>query len=96
MKCPRCDDSALDEKDRDGVTVDVCRVCRGLWLDRGELEKLIARTSRELDEYEGRRTRDDDGDADDIKELRRRRWSAQAPLSPRKRTWLENLGNSFD
>jgi Zn-finger nucleic acid-binding protein len=50
MKCPRCESEALDERDRDGIVIDVCKSCRGLWLDRGELEKLIARATRDLDE----------------------------------------------
>ena len=50
MKCPRCETAMLDERERDGITVDVCGSCRGLWLDRGELEKLIARAARELEE----------------------------------------------
>ena len=49
MKCPRCETAMLDERERDGITVDVCASCRGLWLDRGELEKLIARATRELE-----------------------------------------------
>lgn len=50
MKCPRCDDGALDERERSGVTVDVCTKCRGVWLDRGELEKVLAHAKRELEE----------------------------------------------
>jgi Zn-finger nucleic acid-binding protein len=50
MHCPRCEQASLDEREREGITVDVCRSCRGIWLDRGELEKLIARTTRDLDE----------------------------------------------
>ncbi len=50
MKCPRCETTTLDEKHREGVVVDTCSQCRGLWLDRGELEKLIARAARDLDE----------------------------------------------
>ncbi len=52
MKCPRCETPMLDEKDRDGIVVDACAQCRGIWLDRGELEKLIARATRELDEIQ--------------------------------------------
>jgi Zn-finger nucleic acid-binding protein len=51
MKWPRCENQVLDEKDRDGVVVDFCRHCRGIWLDRGELERLIA---PELDEEQQR------------------------------------------
>lgn len=50
MNCPRCYDPVLDERDRDGVVIDVCPECKGIWLDRGELEKLIARATRDLDE----------------------------------------------
>ena len=50
MICPRCTASELVERDHDGVVVDVCRECRGVWLDRGELEKLIARATRDLDD----------------------------------------------
>jgi uncharacterized protein len=53
MKCPRCETETLDERDRDGITVDACPSCRGLWLDRGELEKLIARATREIEELSG-------------------------------------------
>lgn len=51
MNCPRCQDLELDERTRDGVVVDACPRCRGIWLDRGELEKLIARATSELEEY---------------------------------------------
>jgi uncharacterized protein len=47
MKCLRCETSVLEERERDGVTIDVCPKCRGIWLDRGELEKLIARAVSE-------------------------------------------------
>ncbi len=55
MKCPRCETTTLDEKDREGVVVDACAQCRGIWLDRGELEKLIARATRDLDEMQEQR-----------------------------------------
>ena len=42
MHSPRCESITLIEFDRDGVTIDRCGTCRGIWLDRGELEKLIA------------------------------------------------------
>jgi uncharacterized protein len=55
VKCPRCETATLDERERDGITVDACTSCRGLWLDRGELEKLIARATREIEEISGQR-----------------------------------------
>lgn len=47
MRCPRCEEIVLDEIDRNGVTIDRCSGCRGIWLDRGELEKIIARAGQE-------------------------------------------------
>ena len=43
MKCPNCTDTALVMTDRQGVEIDYCPQCRGVWLDRGELDKLIDR-----------------------------------------------------
>ena len=42
MKCPTCPDSILIITDKKGVEIDFCQSCRGVWLDRGELDKLIA------------------------------------------------------
>ena len=43
MKCPHCADVTLVMTERQGVEIDYCPQCRGVWLDRGELDKLIAR-----------------------------------------------------
>jgi uncharacterized protein len=43
MKCPTCTDSALTITERQGVEIDYCPQCRGVWLDRGELDKLMDR-----------------------------------------------------
>ncbi|MBA3592796.1 MAG: zf-TFIIB domain-containing protein [Pseudomonadota bacterium] len=42
MKCPHCPDATLLMSERQGVEIDYCPQCRGVWLDRGELDKLIA------------------------------------------------------
>jgi uncharacterized protein len=44
MKCP-IDDTPLVMTDRKGIEIDYCPTCRGVWLDRGELDKIIERTS---------------------------------------------------
>jgi Zn-finger nucleic acid-binding protein len=44
MKCP-IDDSPLSVSARDGVEIDFCPQCRGVWLDRGELDKIIDRAT---------------------------------------------------
>ena len=41
MKCPVCPDITLAIMDRQGVEIDYCPQCRGVWLDRGELDKLV-------------------------------------------------------
>jgi Zn-finger nucleic acid-binding protein len=42
MKCPVCD-VTLSISSREGVEIDFCPQCRGVWLDRGELDKIIDR-----------------------------------------------------
>lgn len=44
MKCPNCNET-LVMADRQGVEVDYCPKCRGVWLDRGELDKIIERAA---------------------------------------------------
>jgi Zn-finger nucleic acid-binding protein len=44
MKCPVCADTNLVMSERQGIEIDYCPQCRGIWLDRGELDKLIERT----------------------------------------------------
>jgi len=44
MKCPTCVEVDLVMSDRQGVEIDYCPKCRGVWLDRGELDKIIERS----------------------------------------------------
>jgi len=80
MTCPRCETVTLTEMDRDGVTIDRCARCRGIWLDRGELEKLIARggggrpEGGDDDDRDRVRNRRDDDDDDARSHGRRRSW----------------------
>lgn len=46
MNCPCCTDTALVMSERQGVEIDYCPRCRGVWLDRGELDKLIERSAQ--------------------------------------------------
>ena len=43
MKCPVCTNVDLLMSERQGVEIDYCPNCRGVWLDRGELDKIIER-----------------------------------------------------
>ncbi len=45
MKCPSCNVS-LVMTERSGIEIDYCPECRGVWLDRGELDKIIERSSQ--------------------------------------------------
>ena len=40
MNCPVCDDVRMREVQKEDIMIDVCPSCKGVWLDRGELEKL--------------------------------------------------------
>jgi len=45
MKCPACTTVALVMSERQGIEIDYCPECRGIWLDRGELDKIIQRST---------------------------------------------------
>ncbi|MFZ5790663.1 MAG: zf-TFIIB domain-containing protein [Pseudomonadota bacterium] len=45
MKCPACTDVDLVMTERQNVEIDYCPKCRGVWLDRGELDKIIERSA---------------------------------------------------
>ncbi|NBX61762.1 MAG: hypothetical protein EBT67_04935 [Betaproteobacteria bacterium] len=45
MKCPNCNHAALVMSERQGIEIDYCPDCRGIWLDRGELDKLLEKAS---------------------------------------------------
>ncbi|MDN5782991.1 MAG: zf-TFIIB domain-containing protein [Luteimonas sp.] len=46
MLCPTCDNVHLAMTDRQGIEIDYCPQCRGIWLDRGELDRLIERAEQ--------------------------------------------------
>ena len=98
MKCP-IDQTDLVIADRQGIEIDYCPKCRGVWLDRGELDKVIERTSDygprataavgERSPYTTRQDDDDDWDDDD-----RRRPGSEHYGKKRRRKSL--LGELFD
>ena len=76
MKCPVCN-LDLQMADRQGIEIDYCPKCRGLWLDRGELDKLIERSAQAVpvmvsskSDWRGDDRRYDDDD--DYKKKRKR------------------------
>ncbi len=72
MKCPNCDQT-LVMTERQGVEIDYCPTCRGVWLDKGELDKIIEKSTeaedaqnlKQNDEKRKQRQNDDDDDDDD-------------------------------
>jgi len=74
--CPVCA-AGLLVADRQGIEIDHCPRCRGVWLDRGELEKIIERSAQHYAKYD----RDDDDDDSDWGDDRRR-YGGHPPSSP--------------
>lgn len=68
MQCP-IDGTELLITHRDGIEIDYCPQCRGVWLDRGELDKLVEKA--QLAAMTMRAYQDDDDDGDDDKRKRR-------------------------
>ena len=48
MKCPTCVNVDLHMSERQGIEIDYCPKCRGVWLDRGELDKFIQQSEQRL------------------------------------------------
>ncbi len=44
MNCPCCPETNLVLSERQGIEIDYCPKCRGIWLDRGELDKIIEKS----------------------------------------------------
>jgi len=59
MKCPKCN-QALVMSERQGVEIDYCPECRGVWLDRGELDKILERSTGSASHRAEYRGDDDD------------------------------------
>lgn len=93
MNCPKCN-VTLTIADRQGVEIDFCPQCRGVWLDRGELDKIIDRfatsTSTPPGTSEAVRRRDDDDDRRD------RRYRDDDDYKYGKRKKRGFLGDIFD
>jgi len=88
MRCP-IDGAPLTVTERSGVEIDYCPQCRGVWLDRGELDKIL---DRSLDYRHRERGRDDDDDDDRYKRTYGDpRYDAQYHRKKKKEGWLGEL-----
>lgn len=93
MKCP-IDDSELRITERQGIEIDYCPTCRGVWLDRGELDKLIERSAQAPYPDDRERYRDEPRPPRDRYEEERyppRRDDDDYRKKNRKRSMLEDL-----
>ncbi|SDD65025.1 TFIIB-type zinc ribbon-containing protein [Paraburkholderia lycopersici] len=91
MKCPNCSDVTLSLSERRGVEVDYCPQCRGVWLDRGELDTLIerSRNARDLDDSEAQAARRHD--ARHGAHAPRRAHDRHGGDERRRKSWLGDL-----
>jgi Zn-finger nucleic acid-binding protein len=99
MQCP-VDGETLLLSERQGVEIDYCPSCRGVWLDRGELDKLLRREDEEWrasdDDYrrdrddDYRRDREDDRDRDYSQRDRDHGYGPQR-YPKKKKKWLSEM-----
>ena len=54
MKCPVCKEPDLIMTHRQDIEIDYCPQCRGIWLDRGELDKIVERSESLMSNDSGR------------------------------------------
>ncbi len=90
MNCPHCKTTKLNLSERQGIEIDYCPDCRGVWLDRGELDKIIERSqqvSRQEPEYQGSPPHERNGSRD--YERDGDKYKDRKPY--RKKTFLEEL-----
>ncbi|MEN2766997.1 zf-TFIIB domain-containing protein [Ornithinibacillus xuwenensis] len=52
MNCPICDGVRMKEVEKGSVLIDICPSCKGVWLDRGELEKITSGLNEDRKYYE--------------------------------------------
>jgi Zn-finger nucleic acid-binding protein len=71
MQCPVCS-APLQMTERSGVEIDYCPKCRGVWLDRGELDKIIERSRNDSDDERHTEKRDRRYDSDDERHTEKR------------------------
>ncbi|MFN3150014.1 zf-TFIIB domain-containing protein [Bremerella sp.] len=91
MECPICNVTLL-LSERQGVEIDYCPQCRGIWLDRGELEKLIELSQAVALSHARTTSRPaQDGSRSDHYADRREESNYQRDRPKRRESWLSNL-----
>lgn len=92
MHCPLCLDTVLDITFHLGIELDICPLCRGVWLDRGELERLGRDTNDRPSRGDGsdRATSQQDRSRDD------RSRDGRSSKTQRRKRLSERLGDVFE
>jgi uncharacterized protein len=88
MKCP-VDEETLVISSREGIEIDHCPQCRGVWLDRGELDKIIERAAPSVAGVGARDDRDRYDERD--RDRDRDRYDDRSYKKKKKRSFLEDL-----
>lgn len=97
--CPKCTET-LHITDKRGIEIDFCPVCRGVWLDAGELEKIIERAIKTEMEYSDRSrlvdTFDDDYDDERRRKSDKKKYGKEYKKKHKRKHVLEEIFDIFD
>lgn len=86
MKCPVCVTREMRTSDREGIVVEYCPDCRGLWLERGEIDKIVRLANN-----------DDSEELDRVPDrIERHRKQRQAHLASERRESTRLVQSIFD
>jgi len=89
MKCPHCEE-LLIISERQGIEIDYCPKCRGVWLDKGELDKIIEKSESSFSKHYDSHKKDDHYDDDDF-DNNRRNYDQNHPNRKKRGGFLSNL-----
>jgi Zn-finger nucleic acid-binding protein len=95
MDCP-IDGTTLQMSDRQGIEIDYCPQCRGVWLDRGELDKIIERSATWSGDRDDDRDdrRDDRRDRDEDRSRFGRKDKDEKPKKSKSKSFFETIMES--
>ncbi len=104
LKCPVCEDSRLREVEKNEILIDICPSCKGVWLDRGELDKLMSGVREERDDYNEWHNREDrykssvhKDDSDRYKyDHESNPYRKDYPRKKKKKSVMDMFGDLFD
>ena len=82
MKCPSCS-TTLVMADRQGIEIDYCPDCRGVWLDRGELDKILEKESSQSSQTQAPRQQSHNHG--------QQAYPQSYPQGYKRKSWLEDI-----